>query len=86
MRTDHRDWSLPAHCRGTLRGMDAAAEPSGTDSRRVLRWWAGKGPAANQQPSRFDESRIPNPKSQPLRHPAPGPSAPARANQGAPAA
>ncbi|PPT60851.1 hypothetical protein XarbCFBP8153_00510 [Xanthomonas arboricola] len=24
MRTDHRDWSLPAYRRGTLRGMDAA--------------------------------------------------------------
>ncbi|PPT44373.1 hypothetical protein XarbCFBP8132_06175 [Xanthomonas arboricola] len=24
VRTDHRDWSLPAHRRGTLRGMDAA--------------------------------------------------------------
>ncbi|NMI27072.1 hypothetical protein FCG19_13460 [Xanthomonas hortorum pv. vitians] len=24
MHTDHLDWSLPAYCRGTLRGMDAA--------------------------------------------------------------
>ncbi|PPU65554.1 hypothetical protein XhhCFBP4925_23970, partial [Xanthomonas hortorum pv. hederae] len=24
MRTEHLDWSLPAHRRGTLRGMDAA--------------------------------------------------------------
>ncbi|PMR87005.1 hypothetical protein C1H21_15315 [Xanthomonas arboricola pv. juglandis] len=24
MHTGHRDWSLPAHRRGTLRGMDAA--------------------------------------------------------------
>ncbi|CAD0298785.1 hypothetical protein CFBP2533_01150 [Xanthomonas hortorum pv. pelargonii] len=24
LRTDHFDWSLPAHRRGTLRGMDAA--------------------------------------------------------------
>ncbi|NHF66454.1 hypothetical protein FFY45_12045 [Xanthomonas hortorum] len=24
MHTDHPDWSLPAHHRGTLRGMDAA--------------------------------------------------------------
>ncbi|APP84597.1 hypothetical protein BI317_10915 [Xanthomonas hortorum pv. gardneri] len=24
MHTDHPDWSLPAHRRGTLRGMDAA--------------------------------------------------------------
>ncbi|RFF41003.1 hypothetical protein DZD52_05235 [Xanthomonas nasturtii] len=28
--------------------MDAAPEPPGTDSRRVLRWWAGKGPAAKR--------------------------------------
>ncbi|QER96423.1 hypothetical protein FLG15_22370 [Xanthomonas phaseoli pv. dieffenbachiae] len=25
-RTDHLHWSLPAHRRGTLRGMDAAPE------------------------------------------------------------
>ncbi|RFF40705.1 hypothetical protein DZD52_06625 [Xanthomonas nasturtii] len=86
LSTDQLDWSLPAHRRGTLSGMDAAPEPPGTDSRRVLRWWAGKGPAANEQPSRFDESLIPNPESQPLRHPAPAPSAPAPANRGAPAA
>ncbi|MEQ7885154.1 hypothetical protein ABQZ67_06650, partial [Xanthomonas hortorum pv. hederae] len=24
MHTDHLDWSLPSHCRGTLRGMDAS--------------------------------------------------------------
>ncbi|PPT37808.1 hypothetical protein XarjCFBP7653_14345 [Xanthomonas arboricola] len=24
MHSDHPGWSLPAHCRGTLRGMDAA--------------------------------------------------------------
>ncbi|SYZ53174.1 hypothetical protein CPBF367_12360 [Xanthomonas arboricola pv. juglandis] len=48
-RTDHLDWSLPAHPRGTLSGMDAAPEPTGTYLRRVLRWWAGKGPAANSQ-------------------------------------
>ncbi|RFF36772.1 hypothetical protein DZD52_20395, partial [Xanthomonas nasturtii] len=42
VRTDHLHWSLPAHRRGTLSGMDAAPEPPGTDSRRVLRWWAGK--------------------------------------------
>ncbi|CAD0360532.1 hypothetical protein CFBP7900_32400 [Xanthomonas hortorum pv. carotae] len=24
LHTDHPDWSLPAHRRGTLRGMDAA--------------------------------------------------------------
>ncbi|RJS05518.1 hypothetical protein XnspCFBP7698_04785 [Xanthomonas sp. CFBP 7698] len=32
--------------------MDAAPEPPGTDSRRVPRWWAGKGPAANTKTSR----------------------------------
>ncbi|PPT46879.1 hypothetical protein XarbCFBP8147_18905 [Xanthomonas arboricola] len=42
--TDHPDRSLPAHRRGTLRGMDAAYEPTWTYLRRVLRWWAGKGP------------------------------------------
>ncbi|RJS05615.1 hypothetical protein XnspCFBP7698_05345 [Xanthomonas sp. CFBP 7698] len=46
MHADHLHWSLPAHRRRTLSGMDAAPEPPGTDSRRVLRWWAGKGPAA----------------------------------------
>ncbi|NHF67919.1 hypothetical protein FFY45_19805 [Xanthomonas hortorum] len=45
-RTEHLDWSLPAHRRGTLRGMDAAKQ---TYLRRVPRWWAGKGPAAKQQ-------------------------------------
>ncbi|RJS05277.1 hypothetical protein XnspCFBP7698_03380 [Xanthomonas sp. CFBP 7698] len=52
VRTDQLDWSLPAHRRGTLSGMDAAPEPPGTDSRRVPRWWAGKGPAANAKNSR----------------------------------
>ncbi|RFF42595.1 hypothetical protein DZD52_01320 [Xanthomonas nasturtii] len=37
VHTDHLDWSLPAHYRGTLSGMDAAPEPPGTDSRSVLR-------------------------------------------------
>ncbi|PPT40724.1 hypothetical protein XarjCFBP7653_09045 [Xanthomonas arboricola] len=49
MRTDYPDWSLPAHRRGTLSGMDAAPEPTWTYLRRVPRWWAGKGPAANSQ-------------------------------------
>ncbi len=53
MHTDHLDWSLPAHRRGTVCGMDAAIEPPGTDSRRVPRWWAGKGLAARPQISRF---------------------------------
>ncbi|NMI20673.1 hypothetical protein XhhCFBP4925_01055 [Xanthomonas hortorum pv. hederae] len=44
MHTDHRDWSLPAHRRGTLCGMDAAEEPTRTCLRRVPRWWAG-GPS-----------------------------------------
>ncbi|SUZ28841.1 hypothetical protein CPBF424_26680 [Xanthomonas euroxanthea] len=42
LRTDYPDWSLPAHRRGTLSGMDAAPEPTRTYLRRVLRWWAGK--------------------------------------------
>ncbi|PPT71214.1 hypothetical protein XarbCFBP8142_06785 [Xanthomonas arboricola] len=36
----------------TLRGMDAAQEPTRTYLRRVPRWWAGKGPAAKSQTSR----------------------------------
>ncbi|APO95571.1 hypothetical protein BI313_14050 [Xanthomonas vesicatoria] len=43
MRPDHLDGPLPAHRRGTLSGMDAAPEPTGTYLRRVPRWWAGKG-------------------------------------------
>ncbi|PMR88461.1 hypothetical protein C1H21_04715 [Xanthomonas arboricola pv. juglandis] len=50
MHTDYPDWSLPAHRRGTLSGMDAAPEPTWTYLRRVPRWWAGKGPAARPQP------------------------------------
>ncbi|PUE94327.1 hypothetical protein C7T79_11815 [Xanthomonas oryzae pv. oryzicola] len=38
---------MPAHRRGTLGGMDAATAPTRTYVRRVRRWWAGKGPAAN---------------------------------------
>ncbi|CAD1789209.1 hypothetical protein XSP_001207 [Xanthomonas sp. CPBF 426] len=49
MRTDHLDWSLPAHRRGTLSGMDAAPEPTRTYLRRVPRWWAGKRPAVKPQ-------------------------------------
>ncbi|MFS8374898.1 hypothetical protein EIQ07_00855 [Xanthomonas campestris pv. campestris] len=49
MRTDHLDWSLSAHRRRTLGGMDAATELTGTYLQRVLRWWAGKGPAAHLQ-------------------------------------
>ncbi|CAD1789206.1 hypothetical protein XSP_001206 [Xanthomonas sp. CPBF 426] len=57
MHTDHLDWSLPAHHRGTLSGMDAAPEPTRTYLRRVLRWWADKGPAANPQ----SEGAVPSP-------------------------
>ncbi len=49
MHTDPLHWPLPAHRRGTLSGMDAAPEPTGTYLRRVPRWWAGKGPAAKPQ-------------------------------------
>ncbi|PPU99116.1 hypothetical protein XpopCFBP1817_02900 [Xanthomonas populi] len=52
MHTDHLDWSLPAHRRGTFCGMDAPQQPPGTDSRRVPRGWAGKGPATKPQISR----------------------------------
>ncbi|NMI17944.1 hypothetical protein E1J29_10150 [Xanthomonas hortorum pv. vitians] len=50
--TDHPDWPLPAHRRGTLCGMDAAEEPTWTYLRRVPRRWAGKGPAATPQITR----------------------------------
>ncbi|APO95600.1 hypothetical protein BJD12_11235 [Xanthomonas vesicatoria ATCC 35937] len=40
--TGHRHWSLPAHRRGTLGGMDAATELTWTYLQRVPRWWAGK--------------------------------------------
>ncbi|PPT85845.1 hypothetical protein XarzCFBP7410_01035 [Xanthomonas arboricola pv. zantedeschiae] len=98
MRTDHPDRSLPTHRRGTLSGMDAAPEPTRTYLRRVLRWWAGEGPAAKRQINNQSQvsqgrggrpnpqSRIPNPQSQPLRHPARAPSAPAPANPDAAAA
>ncbi|APO97479.1 hypothetical protein BJD12_15905 [Xanthomonas vesicatoria ATCC 35937] len=52
LSTDQRDWSLPAHRRGTLGGMDAATELTGTYLQRVPRWWAGKGPAADAKTSR----------------------------------
>ncbi|PPU73710.1 hypothetical protein XhhCFBP4925_21995 [Xanthomonas hortorum pv. hederae] len=52
MHTDHLHWSLHAHRRGTLCGMDAAEELTGTYLQRVPRWWAGKGPAARPQISR----------------------------------
>ncbi|PNV28987.1 hypothetical protein xavtCFBP7764_12215 [Xanthomonas citri] len=44
--SDQLDWSLPAHRRGTLGGMDAATELTWTYLQRVPRWWADKGPAA----------------------------------------
>ncbi|MBB5880985.1 hypothetical protein GGR74_002188 [Xanthomonas arboricola] len=56
LRTNQRDWSLPARRRGTLSGMDAAPEPTRTYLRRVLRWWAGKGPAAKLQTIRSANS------------------------------
>ncbi|QNM61439.1 hypothetical protein XHV734_2676 [Xanthomonas hortorum pv. vitians] len=65
MHTDHLDWPLPAHRRGTLRGMDAAQELTRTYLQRVPRWWAGKGPAAKPQISRsatdaFRTARLPS--------------------------
>ncbi|BAE69698.1 hypothetical protein [Xanthomonas oryzae pv. oryzae MAFF 311018] len=55
---DQLDWSLPAHRRGTLGGMDAATELTRTHLRRVLRWWAGKGPAASVQRRGHRTSRL----------------------------
>ncbi|PPU07655.1 hypothetical protein XarjCFBP7645_08520 [Xanthomonas arboricola] len=55
LHTDHLHWSLPAHRRGILSGMDAAPEPTGTYLRRVPRWWAGKGPASKPQIRRSAE-------------------------------
>ncbi|PPU58655.1 hypothetical protein XcodCFBP4690_20035 [Xanthomonas codiaei] len=52
MHADHLDRPLPARRRGTLGGMDAATELTWTYLQRVLRWWAGKGPAANATTSR----------------------------------
>ncbi|WP_162471059.1 hypothetical protein, partial [Xanthomonas phaseoli] len=49
MRTDHLDWSLPAHRRGTLGGMDAATELTGTYLQHAPRWWTGKGRAAKRE-------------------------------------
>ncbi|MGN5513673.1 hypothetical protein GS643_06480 [Xanthomonas hortorum pv. gardneri] len=54
MHTDQLDGSLPAHRRGTLRGMDAATRKY---LRRVPRWWAGKGPAAKPQITRSTTGR-----------------------------
>ncbi|APO97141.1 hypothetical protein BJD12_21480 [Xanthomonas vesicatoria ATCC 35937] len=51
MGTDQLCRSLPAHRRRTLGGMDAAKELTWTYLQRVLRWWAGKGPAANAKTS-----------------------------------
>ncbi len=55
---DQLDWSLRAHRRGTLGGMDAAKELTRTHLRRVLRWWAGKGPAASVQRRGHCTSRL----------------------------
>ncbi|PMR88387.1 hypothetical protein C1H21_04220 [Xanthomonas arboricola pv. juglandis] len=42
--TDNNWWCLRAYRRGTLSGMDAAPEPTGTYLRRVPRWYACKRP------------------------------------------
>ncbi|PMR86301.1 hypothetical protein C1H21_19545 [Xanthomonas arboricola pv. juglandis] len=63
VHTDQLDWSLSAHRRGTLRGMDAAPEPTWTSLRRVPRGWAGKGPAANSQRQGRCEGTAPARKS-----------------------
>ncbi|KKY04487.1 hypothetical protein NY64_22150, partial [Xanthomonas citri pv. fuscans] len=46
MHTDQLDWSLPAHRRGTLGGMDAAKELTRTYLQRVPRGRAGKDQAS----------------------------------------
>ncbi|PPU06683.1 hypothetical protein XarjCFBP7645_19655 [Xanthomonas arboricola] len=58
LRTDHFDWSLPAHRRRTLSGMDAAPEPTRTYLRRVPRWWAG-GPCSQSPDQPLFNQRIP---------------------------
>ncbi|RFF67394.1 hypothetical protein D0A40_10785 [Xanthomonas campestris pv. raphani] len=52
MHTDTLDWSLPAHRRGTLCGIDAVEELTWTYLQRVPRRWTGQGPAAKPQISR----------------------------------
>ncbi|KHM90981.1 hypothetical protein OR60_20645 [Xanthomonas vesicatoria] len=52
LHNDQLDWSLSAHRRGTLSGMDAAPELTRTYLQRVPRWWAGKGLAAKPQITR----------------------------------
>ncbi|RJS05992.1 hypothetical protein XnspCFBP7698_07550 [Xanthomonas sp. CFBP 7698] len=54
IRTDHLHWSLPAHRRGTLGGMDAATEPTWTYLRRVPRRYTCKRP---QQTEAFAQNR-----------------------------
>nr|WP_305956382.1 hypothetical protein [Xanthomonas oryzae] len=55
--TDHlHHWSLPAHRRGTLGGMDAATELTRTYLQRVPQWWAGKGPARILKPAAFRQT------------------------------
>ncbi|PPT37392.1 hypothetical protein XabCFBP2524_08660 [Xanthomonas axonopodis pv. begoniae] len=51
MPTEQGDWSLPAHRRGTLDGLHAARELTWTYLQRVLRWCAGKSPAASAKRS-----------------------------------
>ncbi|ASL02851.1 hypothetical protein XcvCFBP7113P_04975 [Xanthomonas citri pv. vignicola] len=46
---DQRDWSLPAHRRGTPGSMDAATELTRTYLQRGSQWRAGTGPAAKAQ-------------------------------------
>ncbi|QBG98105.1 hypothetical protein EYC55_20505 [Xanthomonas oryzae] len=49
MHTDQLDWSLPAHRRRTLGGLDATRLLARTYVQRVLRGWAGKGRATRPQ-------------------------------------
>ncbi|NHF67697.1 hypothetical protein FFY45_18665 [Xanthomonas hortorum] len=58
INTDHLDWSLPVHRRGTLSGMDAAQELTRMYLQRVPRWWAGKA----LQQTRSIEGAVPSPR------------------------
>ncbi|PPU54501.1 hypothetical protein XdyCFBP7245_17715 [Xanthomonas dyei] len=61
--TDPLHRSLPAHRRGTFGGMDAAKELTWTYLQRVLRWWAGKGPAAKRRSTALQSRHAKRPAS-----------------------
>ncbi|SON93651.1 hypothetical protein XFF6990_120071 [Xanthomonas citri pv. fuscans] len=49
---------MPAHRRGTLGGMNAATELTGTYLQRVLRRWAGKGPQQTRRPHALQAKQL----------------------------